>query len=194
MSIKMKDFISKSIFAGILIGLGGCVNLSIGGIFGAILFAFGLMSVVLSKSNLFTGKSGFYENKTDIINLIPMILLNFIGCAIIAFLTYENVDSYNIISKRVFTSLTSVFSLSFCTGIIMTIAVKYAKTKESWLPLLFGVPLFILSGMPHCIADAYYYFIAIFDNYWTNDIFTIWGISIIGNFIGCIIPTKIFKI
>lgn len=188
-------FIRKSIFGGILISLGGCVFLSAGGIIGAILFAFGLSSVILSESNLFTGKSGFCENKKDYFNLIGILLLNFVGCFFVALLTNHSVDSLNIIEKRIATSFTSVFSLSICTGIIMTLSVAFAKYKQNWLPLMLGVPLFILSGMPHCIADAYYYFIAMFKGYWwENSLFLTWGVSIIGNFLGCIIPTKIFNI
>lgn len=53
--INTKEFILKSIFGGILISLGGFVYISSGmSIIGAILFAFGLISVVLTKSNLFT--------------------------------------------------------------------------------------------------------------------------------------------
>ena len=43
----MKNFISLSVFAGLLIGTGGLVYLRVGGVAGAVLFAFGLLCVVL---------------------------------------------------------------------------------------------------------------------------------------------------
>ena len=48
----------KSFFAGILIGLGACGYLALGGLPGAIIFAFGLIGVVLSGSLLYTGRAG----------------------------------------------------------------------------------------------------------------------------------------
>ena len=66
----MKNFIIKSIFGGILISLGAFCYVSTGmEIIGAILFAFGLISVVLTQSNLFTGKSGFFTNKKEFYDL-----------------------------------------------------------------------------------------------------------------------------
>jgi formate/nitrite transporter FocA (FNT family) len=81
----MKNFISMSIFAGLLIGVGGLVYLRVGGVAGAVLFAFGLLSVVMCGAQLFTGKSGFLPYK-ELLKLIAMIALNAVGCAIAAFI------------------------------------------------------------------------------------------------------------
>ena len=55
------------------------------------------------------------------------------------------------------------------------------------LPLLFGVPLFIMCGFPHCVADAFYYLCVPLDFYaifWPQIL--IFYISIVlGNFVGC---------
>ena len=51
----MKEFTRLAIFAGMLVGVGGLVYLRAGGIIGAVLFAFGLASVILCKAQLFTG-------------------------------------------------------------------------------------------------------------------------------------------
>ena len=48
----------ESLFAGILIGLGAYGFLSLGGIPGAVIFAFGLMSVIYFAVPLYTGKAG----------------------------------------------------------------------------------------------------------------------------------------
>ena len=42
----------------------------------------------------------------------------------------------------------------------MTTVVKFARQKK-FIPLLIGVPLFILSGFWHSIADAFYYSVAL---------------------------------
>lgn len=191
----MKNFIIKSIFGGILISLGAFCYVSTGmEIIGAILFAFGLISVVLTQSNLFTGKSGFFTNKKEFYDLFIMLILNIIGCVIIGFIAKEYIKTDTIVIKRLSTEIYNIFLMSICTGMIMTISVKYTK-ENNWLPLLFGVPTFIICGMPHSIADGFYYSVNLFQYgmYFTEILF-IWFISVIGNFIGCIIPTKICKI
>lgn len=188
------NFTLKSIFAGILISIGAFTYVSTGcQIIGAILFAFGLISVVCTQSNLFTGKSGFCETKEDYKKLIYIILFNVIGCFLVAFFASDVINVDNIINKRISTNFSTIFLLSILTGVIMTISVKYAKYDKNFLPLLFGVPTFIICGMPHCIADAFYYGVYFYQGKFEN-IFPIWGLSIIGNFIGCVIPTKLIKI
>ena len=49
-----------SIIAGIMIGIGGLVNLSIGGVVGAIVFSVGLLTIIYYQFALFTGKAGLF--------------------------------------------------------------------------------------------------------------------------------------
>lgn len=191
----MKNFIIKSIFGGILISLGSFCYVSTGmEIIGAILFAFGLISVVLTQSNLFTGKSGFFINKKEFYDLFIMLILNIIGCVIIGFIAKEYIKTDTIVIKRLSSEIYNIFLMSICTGMIMTISVKYAK-ENNWLPLLFGVPTFIICGMPHCIADAFYYSVYFWGaEPFNTSVLLVWLYSIIGNFIGCILPTKLFDI
>ena len=72
-------------------------------------------------------------------------------------------------------------------GFIMTTAVKFAKDKDKYLPLLFGVPVFILCGFLHSIADAFYISVLPFEFLESNFnviLYNYIGI-VIGNFIGC---------
>ena len=68
----------------------------------------------------------------------------------------------------------------------MTTTVRFAR-KGHFLPLLFGVPLFIVCGFPHCMADAFIYMTApasfLIDNVWA--ILPMYICIVIGNFIGC---------
>ncbi|MED9995959.1 MAG: hypothetical protein UFP03_04100, partial [Paludibacteraceae bacterium] len=73
------------------------------------------------------------------------------------------------------------------TGMIMTLAVYGARQKH-YLPLLFGVPVFILCGLPHCVADAFYYAAALFYGKFTLPLLGAWFWAIVGNFIGCNLP------
>ena len=188
----MKNFTLMSIFAGLLIGTGGLVYLRVGGIAGAVLFAFGLLCVVMCGAQLFTGKSGFLPYK-DFPKLIAMIVLNAVGCAIAAFIaSYCSSDALvtnlqAIIDARLTASWHKVVITSVGTGMIMTLAVYGARQKH-YLPLLFGVPVFILCGLPHCVADAFYYAAALFYDCFKWELLIAWGWAIAGNYIGCNLP------
>lgn len=181
-----------SIFAGLLIGTGGLVYLRVGGIAGAVLFAFGLLCVVMCGAQLFTGKSGFLPYK-DFPKLIAMIALNAVGCAVAAFIasycTSETLTAnlQNIIDARLAASWHKVLVTSIGTGMIMTLAVYGARQKH-YLPLLFGVPVFILCGLPHCVADAFYYAASLFYNCFEWELLIAWLWAIAGNYIGCNLP------
>ena len=51
----------RSILAGICIGLGGAIFIKLGGVIGACMFAFGLLTVVHFKLPLYTGTAGFIK-------------------------------------------------------------------------------------------------------------------------------------
>lgn len=181
-----------SIFAGLLIGVGGLVYLRVGGVAGAVLFAFGLLSVVMCGAQLFTGKSGFLPYR-DFPKLVAMIALNAVGCAIAALIaSYSGSEALvanlnTIIDARLAASWHKILVTSVGTGMIMTLAVYGARQKH-YLPLLFGVPVFILCGLPHCVADAFYYAAAAFYGEFEWSLLIAWFWAIVGNYIGCNIP------
>ena len=59
---RIVNLLISSVLAGVCIGLGGYVNLVMGGIIGAVMFSFGLLSVVHYGLALYTGKSGFFTS------------------------------------------------------------------------------------------------------------------------------------
>ena len=181
-----------AVFAGLLIGTGGLVYLRVGGIPGAVLFAFGLLSVVMCGAQLYTGKSGFLPYR-DFPKLLLMLAANAVGCAITAVITgYVTTDTVaanlqGILNARENASWIGLLITSSGTGMIMTLAV-YGARKQHYLPLLFGVPVFILCGLPHCVADAYYYAVAALQGQWEWWILWAWMWAIAGNWIGCNLP------
>ena len=174
-----------SILAGIFIGIAGFGYLAIGGIAGAVLFAFGLIGVVSYKCKLFTGTAG-YVTKDNWSDLFWILLGNLIGTFLIGLMTRVspmnlNVAAEKIIDLRMNTPVGHLFVLSIGCGFLMTTAVEFAR-KDHWLPLLFAVPMFILCGFPHCIADSFY----IFTNNSYNIILLAKYIAIVlGNTVGC---------
>ena len=79
---KYLDYLIKSIFAGIMIGIAGTVYLRVdNNIVGALLFSIGLLVICMYGMNLYTGKIGYILiNKLNYIyELLITILGNFIG-------------------------------------------------------------------------------------------------------------------
>lgn len=193
----MWKFLLKGLLAGVFIAIAGFAYLNHPDIIGAILFSFGLASIILFDLNLFTGKSGSTPFKVENqIMLFMMLILNCLGCFFMALLLsksyaliHNNSDYMlaTIVEHRLYdSSLFNIFILSILTGIIMETAVRSVKLFNNWIPLIIGIPLFIISGMPHCIADFFYYSIGvIYYDIYAPDMAIPWVLSFIGNYIGC---------
>ena len=150
-----------SILAGICISIGCVVNLRVGGVAGAVLFAFGLTTVVYYGLKLYTGTAGFIRLKGDWSMLAVVLLGNIVGCFLSAWLiSYAQPDciepATKILASRLAKGPWACFLLAIGCGFIMTTAVEFAR-KGKMLPLLLGVPVFILCGFAHSIADAFYF-------------------------------------
>ena len=74
--------IKKSILAGILIGLGVIINLqSENHALGALLFSFGLLTIIQMQLYLYTGKIGYFSELHEIQFLFTVLIFNCIGIA-----------------------------------------------------------------------------------------------------------------
>ncbi|MBR2429439.1 MAG: formate/nitrite transporter family protein [Alistipes sp.] len=188
----MRQFLSMSVFAGLLIGIAGLVYLRVGGLAGAVLFAFGLLCVVMCGAQLYTGKAGYLPYKASW-RLVPMLLGNAVGClAAAGIASYCATDALHlhldtILAARLAASWDALVVTSIGTGLIMTLAV-YGARKGNYLPLLFGVPVFIMCGLPHCVADAFYYGAALLFGKFEAAMLGAWLWAIVGNYIGCNLP------
>lgn len=186
----MNRLIRSSILAGVAIGIAGFGYLAIGGLAGAVLFAFGLITVVGYKLKLYTGTAGFI-NKGDLPDLLVILLGNIVGCLLVGLLTRaSNLDlqaaAQKILEVRLQNGALRCGLLGIGCGFIMTTAVTFSREKN-YLPLLFGVPLFIICGFTHCVADAFYYLsvpAAFLKAHWL-EIIGVYVSIVIGNFIGC---------
>lgn len=186
--MKQKIAILQSaIIAGICISIGCVVNLRVGGVAGAVLFAFGLLAVVHYKLKLYTGTAGFIRAKGDW-GLITFVLLgNIIGCGLTALAyAYAQPDilppDIAIVQSRLTKGPLACFLLAIGCGFIMTTAVQFGR-EGRFLPLLFGVPVFILCGFAHSVADAFY-FLAVPEMY-SMQLLLVYVAEVSGNFVGC---------
>lgn len=193
----MLKILRSSIFAGICIGTAGFGFLAsgiqaetYGSLVGAILFSLGLLAVVGYKLKLYTGTAGFIE-KNQVGELFLILLGNIIGCLCLALLARVSpMDiqgaAQNILELRLRTGALRCGLLGIGCGFLMTTAVTFAR-QEKYLPLLFGVPLFIVCGFTHCVADAFYYLCVpvAFMKAHALQILGVYACIVIGNLIGC---------
>ena len=176
----------KSFFAGILIGLGACGYLALGGLPGAIIFAFGLIGVVLSGSLLYTGRAGVMK-LSETGSLVMIWLFNILACVLLGLLMMslggEPVErAQTAVAGRLAQGPWRSFLRAVGCGLIIDIAVWMYRTTKNILPVLFGVPLFIVCGFYHSIADVVY-LVAAWK--WSPDILWYYPVIVLGNYAGC---------
>lgn len=188
-----KDFLAivrSGIFAGVCIGIAGFVYLAEKSIVGAVLFAFGLLTVVNYKLKLYTGTAGFIK-KGEVGTLLLILLSNIVGCLIVGLIARCSPmpiqeTAQGILEGRLNMGALRGGVLAVGCGMIMTTAVNFARQGNN-LPLLFGVPLFIMCGFPHCVADAFYYLTVPTDFLLAHlgEVIVFYLSIVLGNFIGC---------
>lgn len=159
-----KQFIVKSLLAGVMIGLGCLVNVVCDNKFiGAFLFSLGLLSVILQQHNLYTGKVGYISRKTAP-TLIPMFLINAVGIGItgwLASLTRLDISKVSaIVETKLADSYGSIFLLSIGCGAMMYLAVDNYKKNSHPLIVIMPIMFFILCGFEHCVANVGYFAMA----------------------------------
>ena len=176
--------------AGICIGIAGFGYLAVGGIVGAVTFAFGLLAVVHYRLKLYTGTAGFFA-KGELLQLCTILAMNIVGCLLVALMARMSPmplqeAAQHILEGRLNAGIVQSGVLAIGCGFIMTTAVKWGR-EAKFLPLLFGVPLFIICGFPHCIADAFYYLCVPVDYLTANagQVLLLYASIVLGNFIGC---------
>jgi formate/nitrite transporter FocA (FNT family) len=193
----MTKLIRSSILAGIAIGFAGFGFLAsgvqsevYGPVVGAILFCFGLLTVVGYKLSLYTGTAGFIR-KGEVGMLCVVLLGNIFGCLCAAMLSRVSpMDiqgaAQNILELRLKTGAWRCGLVGIGCGFMMTTAVTFAR-RQHYIPLLLAVPLFIVCGFTHCVADAFYYSCVPFE-YIKDHAFqtlTVYISIVLGNLIGC---------
>ena len=193
---NMVNTLRSSIFAGIFIGTAGFGFLAsglqgqYGSLAGAVLFSLGLLAVVGYKLKLYTGTAGFIK-KNEIGTLFLILLGNILGCLMLGLLARVSpMDiqgaAQKVLELRLKTGALNCGLLGIGCGLLMTTAVTFARQKH-YLPLLFAVPLFIICGFTHCVADAFYYLCVPveFMKAHALEILGVYGCIVLGNLIGC---------
>lgn len=157
------------ISAGVLIAIGGSVFLSCDNkVVGAVLFAVALLCICYKGYSLFTGKVGLMveaHGKKE----WSVLLLGLLGNAV-ATLLLGLAISYAIpaLGDKAATLCNvkldqevgqALIRSAFC-GMLMYLAVTIYREKNTIAGILFCVPVFILSGFEHSVANMFYFGVA----------------------------------
>lgn len=193
---KYVNYLIKGVYAGVMIGIGGVVFLSLDSkIIGSIFFSIGLLAVCMFGMNLYTGKIGYIiSNKISyVIELLLSLIGNFIGTFLVA-MAILNTRFSNLTEKAKILSdvklndnLISILILAFFCGILMYIAVNSYKTSKDnfgkYICIFMGVIVFILCGFEHCVANMFYFSMA---EVWSCKTLLYTLVMVLGNSLGSI--------
>ena len=154
----------RSIAAGFLIGGGGAVSATVGGVAGAVLFAVGLIAIVIEGAPLYTGRIGFCASAGDFVRAHFILIFNFIG-AFFAGAAFEwaatdaLAATSTAASARMTVGFVPFFWRAFFCGMFMCAAVSGYRRSGSFVPVVFCVAAFVAGRFEHCIADAFFFWL-----------------------------------
>lgn len=207
----MKEKIICGILAGVFIAMAAVAFLSVAdAAVGAVLFAFGLLTIVNYNFQLFTGAVGYIsvqQSRKDYCSYSLFCLgvwfWNLTGAIITGTLIAQTKTYAKILPKlealmqsKCNDSNASLFVLGIFCGILMFIAVNTYKKTEAFpvakVVLLFAcVVVFILSGYEHCVANMAY--IALYQKI-TPDVIRVLAVTSAGNIVGCNLVPLLLRI
>ena len=150
----------RGVLAGVFIAIGATAYLSVEAkTLGASLFALGLLTVILQKYSLFTGKIGYASQKEDALPLALMLIKNIFGAAVVGMLssTVVSANAAALVKSKLAKTLPDVFVAAFFCGILIYAAVELFSKNKHPLLVIMPIMIFILCGFEHCIADAFYF-------------------------------------
>ena len=162
----------NGLLAGIMIAVGGTVFLACFGdgsmvnkTIGAFFFSIALLSICYKGYSLYTGKIGFIPEKHDgeaFSILLWGLLGNLIATVALGYALSGAIPSIGGVAEVLCTArLTQVWWQTlirgiFC-GILMYMAVSIYRDKQTISGILFCVPVFILAGFEHSVANMFYF-------------------------------------
>ena len=156
-----------SISAAIMISIGGGVFLACGDnrYWGAILFSVALLTICYLGLYLYTGKIGYLVEDHSPKNLATLgvgLLGNLAVTCPVGMLVRRAIPNLGqraqeICQLKLEQSCGSTLVRAIFCGVLMYIAVEIFRSKKSPIGVLFGIPVFILAGFEHSIADMFYF-------------------------------------
>ncbi|MBO4838984.1 MAG: formate/nitrite transporter family protein [Lachnospiraceae bacterium] len=152
----------SGILAGLLVSLGGGVFLSTSDkVVGAVGFTIGLLAVCFYGANLYTGRVGylFDRKKGAVAELFSGLLGNVIGSVLVglALMSLKADAARELCGFKLEQPAGETLIRAIFCGMLVYIAVNLFRDKKTVLGIVIGIPVFILSGYEHSIADIFYF-------------------------------------
>ena len=194
----LKDFVS-AFLAGVMISLGGAVYLACENkIVGAIMFSVGLTVILIFSFLLFTGKTAYvFQNKPSYLLTLCLIWIgNIAGCMATGALIFLSKPALSetaveLCTKKLTQSPIQTIILGALCGILVYIAVDFFRSDDDkkhyvkYLLVFTCVPVFILCGFEHSVADMFYFAASKMLYSGSGIVYILW-VSL-GNLIGAIV-------
>lgn len=185
----------NAVLGGAAIAIGGTAFLSVDNkVTGAMFFTVGLFMIVTLGHNLYTGKVCYMFEKDREFSLGVLIiwlgnLLGTWGGATLIRMTRVAPPlverASGMCDAKLGDNLLSIFILAIFCNVMIYIAVdNYNNNKHEigkYVALFLGVPVFILCGFEHCIANMFYFSIA---GAWSGKAFIYLLVMTAGNAVG----------
>lgn len=158
--------ISAGFSAGLLICIGGAVYLSCENRYvGAVLFSVALLCICIKGYSLFTGKVGFIPEKHGkeewsvlLLGLLGNTAATILGGYALRYAIPaigENAET--LCTAKLTQAVPQTLIRAIFCGILMYLAVSIFRDKSTVVAIVFCIPVFILSGFEHSIADMFYF-------------------------------------
>lgn len=196
----MVKTVSGAVSAGIMIAIGGSVFLACDNKYvGAVLFSVALLCICYLGYYLFTGKIGYLAkdfSKSNILSLATGLAVNLIitfllGMLISFALPNLAEKAHTICTAKLEQSFLITFIRAVFCGVLMYTAVEIFKEKKTPLGIIFCIPVFILCGFEHSVADMFYFGAS---GIFNAKILTFELAAVLGNTAGSLVLALISKI
>ncbi len=181
----MKKAVINAISAAMMISIASYCNLICGNKYvGAVLFAFGLIAVCRYSMSLFTGMAGYIVKN----NALEFTVVTVVNC-VFAF-GFGVLGSFNpavkekaieVCTTKLSNNLLWLFVSAIFCGILIYLGVDIFKKHGTYIGIIFSIPVFVLCGFDHTVADLFYYGAA--GNYNVADLLVL-PVLIVGNLVG----------
>lgn len=156
----------NGIFAGIIISIGGAVYLSCDNKYvGAVLFSVALLCICYQGYSLYTGKICYIpqkHGKEEFSVLFTGLLGNVLATTVCGYALRYAIPkigeaALNSCNAKLEQAFFQTFLRAVFCGILIFLAVDIFKKFKTPVGIVFCIPVFILSGFEHSVADMFYF-------------------------------------
>lgn len=175
----------NAISAAMLISIVSYCNLVSGNSYvGAALFSFGLVIICAYSMSLFTGMAG-YITKSSVPGFLAATGINCVTAFVFGVLGSLNPacreKAVAVCAGKIDKGILWMFVSAVFCGMLIYLGVDFYKKRGSFLGIIFAVPIFVVCGFDHTVADLFYYGAS--GNYRIEDILLLIA-AILGNTLG----------